>query len=45
MTVKWEVVMATKIKNLFKQAFAALIEARQKQVDRMIAEREYWKQV
>ena len=30
--------MATKIKNYFKQAFKNMIDARQRQVNRMIAE-------
>ena len=35
--------MATKIKNYFKQAFLEMIEARQRQVNRMIVEQTAWR--
>ena len=35
--------MATKIKNYFKRAFIEMMEARQRQVNRMIAEQGAWR--
>ena len=35
--------MASKIKNYFKRAFIEMMEARQRQVNRMIAEQGRWR--
>ena len=43
MIVKEAVAMVSKIKAYFKRAFNEMIEARQRQVNRMIAEQMSWR--